>query len=121
MNICDFKRCSIWGYDKFITTTDLTLPTRRLIDQDKLKIHCRVWIEGEVKHKMGPGGASDVKEDRPTVQKVQLASELGQLLRSSEFADVALTTAKKSFMAHKAVLAGRNYNYFVSKFKSAIT
>jgi hypothetical protein len=108
MNVCEFKKCSVWGYDKFILTTDLTAPARRLIDEDTLKIHCRVWIEGEVKHKTGNGGVYStnlLQEDRLVKQKDFLSKDLGSLLRSTDFADVALTTVTKTFMAHKAVIA----------------
>ncbi|OXA43363.1 Speckle-type POZ protein B [Folsomia candida] len=111
MNVCEFKRCSVWGYDKFILTSDLLAPARRLIDEDTLKIHCRVWIEGEVKHKTGNGGAYSpnlIEEDRVVRQKDLLSKELSVLLQTTEFADVALTTKTRTFMAHKAVLAARS-------------
>jgi len=109
MNVCEFKKCSVWGYDKFILATDLAAPARRLVEDDTLKIHCRVWIEGDVKHKVGNGGAASnnlPEEDRTSRQKERLANEFGALRLSTQFADVALTTASKTFMAHKCVLAG---------------
>lgn len=112
MNVCEFKRGSVWGYDKFILSNDLAAPNRRLIEDDTLRIHCRVWIEGEVKHKTGNGGADSATvkaEERAVKQKEQLAKDLSMLLRSTDFTDVAITTASKSFMAHKSILAGNDY------------
>ncbi len=69
-----------------------------------------IFFSGEVKHKTGNGGAFTnlVEEDRLIRQKDKLSKDFSLLLRSTEFADVALTTGTKSFMAHKAVLGGNN-------------
>jgi len=113
MNVCEFKKCSVWGYDKFILASDLIAPSRRLVEDDQLKIHCRVWIEGELKHKTGNGGAASnnlPSEDRSLRQKDRICEELGSLRTTADFADVAVTTNKKTFMAHKAILAGNGFN-----------
>jgi hypothetical protein len=120
MNMCEFSKCSVWGYDKFILASDLNAPSRRLVDDDQVKIHCRVWIEGVLKHKTGNGGAASnnlQSEDRILREKDRICSEFGVLRLSSDFADVALTTATKTFMAHKAVLAGEEYLIGLSYFK----
>jgi hypothetical protein len=67
---------------------------------DTLKIHCRVWIENEVKEKTGNGVNADNVEE-----KEQCLKRYEELLQSSDFADVALNTGTKTFMAHKNVLS----------------
>jgi hypothetical protein len=74
MTVCEFKRYSVWGYDKFLASSDLVSPTRRLVDEDTLKIHCRIWIEGELKHKQGQGGAVPEKLTDDEVKKLRLTS-----------------------------------------------
>lgn len=109
MTVCEFKKYSVWGYDKFLQTQDLTSPSRRLIEDDTLKIHCRVWIEGDLRHRMGQGGAALDKDAEDVIKKRRfelLASNFQELLLDSRFADVALSTPTKTFMGHKAVLSG---------------
>lgn len=109
MNVCEFKKLSVWGYDKFILSTDLISPTRRLVEEDCLKVHCRVWIEGEVKHKICNGGAAKrslPEDEKAKKRKDRLASDFGKLFRDSLMTDIAVTTPRNTFMAHKAVLAG---------------
>lgn len=109
MNVCEFKKLSVWGYDKFILSTDLVSPARRLVEDDSLKIHCRVWIEGELKHKVSNGGTAKrslPEEEKAKRRKDRLANDFGKLFKDSVLTDIAVNTAKSTFMAHKAVLAG---------------
>jgi len=109
MSVCEFKKYSVWGYDKFLQTTELTNPTRHLIEDDTLKIHCRVWIEGEVRHKWGAGGAVLDKNSEEEVKRRRqhlLSDNFKYMLQDGLFADVALSTETKTFMAHKAILSG---------------
>lgn len=109
MNVCEFKKLSVWGYDKFILSTDLVSPSRRLVEEDCLKIHCRVWIEGDLKHKLLNGGAARKnlsEEEKVKRRKEKLATDFSKLLKDSVMTDVAITTSSNTFMAHKAVLSG---------------
>jgi len=112
MTVCEFKKYSVWGYDKFLQTSDLLAPSRRLVEEDTLKIHCRVWIEGDLKHKLGQGGASLESKELEDVNKRRrfelLSENMAALLGDTMFADVALSTETKTFMAHKAVLGARS-------------
>jgi len=111
MNVCEFKKLSVWGYDKFILSTDLVSPSRRLVEDDSLKIHCRVWIEGDLKHKVCNGGAAKKslpEEEKVKRRKERLANEFGKLFKDSVMTDIAVTTDNSAFMAHKAVLAARS-------------
>jgi len=117
MNVCEFKKCSVWGYDKFILSNDLLSPGRRLVEEDQLKIHCRVWIEGELKHKMGTHDKlTSMSETERTLKRKQLlADNLKSILESTNYADAALVVGANTFMAHKAILAGKfaNSPYFL--------
>lgn len=109
MNVCEFKKLSVWGYDKFILSTDLVSPARRLVEDDSLKIHCRVWIEGDLKHKVCNGGAAKrslPEDEKAKRRKDRLATDFGKIFRESILTDIAISTEKQTFMAHKAVLAG---------------
>jgi speckle-type POZ protein len=111
MNVCEFKRLSVWGYDKFITTTELFNPVRRLVEDDTVKIHCRVWIEGDLKHTMGLGGMAKETQSAEEVKLRRmdlLSQDMKSVLDSGDFADVALSTKTKTFLAHKSVLAARS-------------
>lgn len=119
MSVCEFKKFSVWGYDKFLLSNDITSPARRLVDNDTLKIHCRIWIEGDLKHYLGIGGAASETVTEEDVKKRRfklLSQNFGGLLQDTLFADVALSTETKTFMAHKAVLASRS-----SVFKAMLT
>lgn len=112
MTVCEFKRYSVWGYDKFLASSDLVSPTRRLVDEDTLKIHCRIWIEGELKHKLGQGGAVPEKLTDEEIKKQRLESlqdNFREVLSDNSFADVALSVEGKMFMAHKVILAGESF------------
>jgi len=120
MNVCEFKKLSVWGYDKFILSSDLTSASRRLVEDDSLKIHCRVWIEGELKHKLANGGAAKrslSEDEKVRKRKERLANDFGKMFKDSKMTDVAVTTAKSTFMAHKAILTGTyersNYHCFL--------
>ena len=109
MSVCEFKKFSVWGYDKFLQTTELVAPSRHLIEDDTLKIHCRVWIEGDLRHKTGAGGAVLDKNSEDEVKRRRhdlLSSNFHDLLYDQTFADVALTTESNTFMAHKSILSG---------------
>ena len=109
MNVCEFKKLSVWGYDKFILSTDLVSPSRRLVEDDALKIHCRVWIEGDLKHKICNGGAAKKslpEEEKVKRRKEKLSTDFGKLFKDSLMTDIAVTTDNTTFMAHKAILAG---------------
>jgi hypothetical protein len=120
MSVCEFKKFSVWGYDKFLLSNDVTSPTRRLIDNDTLKIHCRIWIEGDLKHNSGMGGAASetITEEDVKRRRFQLLSQnFGGMLHDNLFADIAISTGEsKTFMVHKAVLASRS-----SVFKAMLT
>jgi len=117
MPVCGFKKLCIWGFEKFMQTRELLAPSRRLIEEDTLKIHCRIWIEGELLHKVGTGGAIVDKSFEEEVKRRRhdlLSSNLQDLLYDTSFADVALSTQSRAFMAHKAILSGieiENNNY----------
>jgi hypothetical protein len=109
MSVCEFKKFSVWGYDKFLQTSELIAPSRHLIDDDALKIHCRVWIEGDLRHRVGAGGALIDKSSDEEIKRRRhdlLSSNLHDLLYDTSFADVALSTQTKTFMAHKSILGG---------------
>jgi len=109
MTVCEFKKFSVWGYDKFLQTSDITAPSRRLIEDDTLKIHCRVWIEGDLRHRVGQGGAALATDADEVIKRRRyelLANNFQELLGDTRFADVALSTPTKTFMAHKAILSG---------------
>jgi len=111
MNVCEFKKLSVWGYDKFILSTDLMSASRRLVEDDSLKIHCRVWIEGELKHKLANGGAakrSMSEDEKSKRRKERLANDFGKIFRETVMTDIAITTTKTTFMAHKAILTARS-------------
>lgn len=110
MNVCEFKKLSVWGYDKFILSNDLISPARRLVEDDSLKIHCRVWIEGDLKHKICNGGAAKrslPEDEKDRKRKDRLATDFGKLFKDSMMTDIAVTANDKVFMAHKSILAGK--------------
>jgi hypothetical protein len=48
-------------------------------------------------------------KERIVKEKEQCLKRFGELLQSTDFADVALNTRTKTFMAHKAVLSCNRY------------
>jgi len=110
MTVCEFKKYSVWGYDKFLQTHDLTSPSRRLVEDDMLKIHCRVWIEGDLRHRVGVGGhfVAVNMEDTNKRNNAELVSTFNDLLVDTKWADVAIITPSKTFMAHKVFLSARS-------------
>lgn len=97
-----------------MATSDLLTPGSRLFADDMLKVHCRIIIDGQVQHKTGQGGfasSSMLDEVKNVRQKIKMAQDFGTLYKSLEFADVTITTTTKTFMAHKAVLAGKTITH----------
>lgn len=56
MQPIQFVEKASWGYDKFIFSYDLNDPERNLLSEDTLRIHCRIMVEGGLRHVVEPGG-----------------------------------------------------------------
>lgn len=107
----EFKQLSTWDFEKFVPSTDFNSSARRTVENDCLKIRCRVWIEGEVTHETSNGGVANrlLEEERAKKRKYNLANDFGKLFRDSVMTDITVTTSGTTFMAHKAVPAGMVY------------
>lgn len=110
MSACDFMKSLEWGFNKVMLSTELVSPNLRLVQNNSLKIHCRVWIIGDVKHDICKSVGlkrKNLSEDENVKQhKEQLATDFGRIFKDSVMTDFSVITGNKTFMAHKAVLAG---------------
>lgn len=110
MSACDYMKSSEWGFHKIMLFSELVSPNLRLVQSNTLKIHCRVWIIGDIKHNICKSvdlKRKNLSEDgNVTRHKEQLANDFGRIFKDSVMTDFSIITGNKTFMAHKAVLAG---------------
>ncbi|ODN02519.1 Speckle-type POZ protein-like B [Orchesella cincta] len=95
--------------------SDILSPTRRLLEDDRLKIHCRISILGKPHHKNvihGIAKAVPAKvpsdDEKDKIRYRGLLSDLGKLFKEGNMTDIEISTAKTSFKAHKAILSARS-------------
>lgn len=107
-----FRKTFEWGNKKVLTTTTLTSPEHRFLEDNSLKIQCRIWLLRDESQKIYSGGAalrSLAEEKKSVVRKDLLSLNMGMALKNSLFTDIEIQTDEKVFQAHKAVLAGLLY------------
>ncbi|ODM93063.1 Speckle-type POZ protein [Orchesella cincta] len=118
---CEFTNgTSRWGYNKLLLYSDLMEPTRRLVVDDTIKIHCRVCVEGELTSKIAKGctvARAVSAEERKTLRKEQLVNDFGNLLKHSRMSDLTIISPQNVLHAHKALLAARS-SVFATMFAS---
>lgn len=107
-----FAKGSDFG-GKLILSTDLMSSSEQLADQNSIKVHCRIWIDGELKHKICPGGAGKSwlpEAEKKKKSKERLAQDFGRIFRESAMTDISITSSDDcSFLAHKVVLSGEYF------------
>ncbi|ODM90497.1 Mitochondrial ribonuclease P protein 1 [Orchesella cincta] len=110
-SVNDYYKSSAWGKDKFIPSSELVSPTRQLVYNNTLKIHCKVSIIGELKHVVKPTSSqlfvskSPEDEKRSKERNVRRANDFGTLLKNPIFTDCTVLTESKRFEVHKNILA----------------
>lgn len=99
--------------DKLIPSCDVISTSERVLTDNAINIHCKIWIDGEMTHSFTEGGFTAKKmcmNDRTNTQrKEELATDLGRIFNESVMSDLKISTTDSSFVAHKAVLAGNNF------------
>lgn len=110
--VLEFKKGSSWGA-KLIPSS----ATVSNLTDNAINLHCKIWIDGELKHNVTDGGITPKRkcmhlddEAKATQRKNELATDLGRILNESVMSDLKISTTNTCFLAHKAVLAGK---YFV--------
>lgn len=110
MNPCEFNKSSQWG-NKLISSTDLISPIQGFLSDDCIKVHCKIWIDGEVSHKLYNCGAVKTmpEVERMKKRKQELAKDFGRIFKDSVMSDITVSTTTHSFFAHKIVLSGEDF------------
>ncbi|CAL8114627.1 unnamed protein product [Orchesella dallaii] len=111
MNPVEFKQQTSCSFSKLMLMSELLHASKRLLENDTLNIHLRVWIEKGVKHQSQIGGnavlANDGEEGSYRGMKM-LSFQMGNLFNEKVMTDIKILTGTATFDAHKAVLAGRS-------------
>ncbi|CAL8120782.1 unnamed protein product [Orchesella dallaii] len=108
----EFKKAgNMWGTNKFISSSDLLIPSHKIVVEDAFKIHCEITIIGALKQKVINGGTAKCSppvEERDKKRMDRMAAELGKMFTDSIATDITVTTGKESFKAHKTILIARS-------------
>lgn len=91
-----------WGFKKFIRRDFLLDEANGLLPEDKLTIFCEVSV---VADSINTCGQSNIVQFK--VPECKLSEDLGNLFDNERFSDVTLAVGGKEFLAHKAILAGK--------------
>ncbi|CAL8114558.1 unnamed protein product [Orchesella dallaii] len=109
-SILEFEKEIACGYDNLLLSSELLNCSRRLTDDDTLRVHLRVWIVNGLKHKRNRAAAT--REDERKSQSYKgirmLAFDMGNLFKGSVMTDIKVRTDNGTFKAHKHVLAARS-------------
>ncbi|ODM96052.1 Speckle-type POZ protein [Orchesella cincta] len=117
MNAVEVMKNALWGWDKFISLGELHSPYRRLVVNDVLRIHCTVWIEGQITQSLTVKGrgVALTKEEKVLKNRTILAEEFGNMFKNSVGTDFEILVdtpggdqAVDVIRVHKAVLAARS-------------
>lgn len=106
-----FSKGSDFG-GKLILASDLMTSSEQLVENNSIKVHCRIWIDGELKHKICPGGAGNgwlTVAEKKKKSKERLAQDFGRIFRESVMTDISIATSDECFLAHKVVLSGEYF------------
>lgn len=113
--ICEFIKGSDLG-GKLIQSLDVNSPTERVLTDNAITIHCKIWIDGVLKHDVSNGGfaakrfCTKVMDEAKIHCKKELAADLGRIFSESLMSDLKISTADTCFPAHKAILAGEYFS-----------
>ncbi|ODN05562.1 Speckle-type POZ protein [Orchesella cincta] len=99
------------GFDTFISTSDLIDPSKRLIENDTIKIQCSLFIVDEMEQEVTNGGMGNcvpsVEEKNEEFMK-NFAKDFGKMFNESNGTDVIISTSKTTFKAHTFILKARS-------------
>lgn len=84
-------------YPQFIKKADILDANNGLLANDTFTIHCKVNILKQI--------STELKESE---NRLQVSTDLGQLLQSDEFSDVTLVSQGVEFPVHRNILAARS-------------
>ncbi|CAL8114621.1 unnamed protein product [Orchesella dallaii] len=111
MNPVEFKQQTSCSFSKLMLMSELLHASKRLLENDTLNIHLRVWIEKGVKHQSHIGGNAVLTNEGELGSyrgMKMLSFQMGNLFNKKVMTDIKILTGTATFDAHKAVLAGRS-------------
>lgn len=97
-----------WGFKKFIRRDFLLDEANGLLPEDKLTIFCEVSV---VADSVNISGQSNIIQFK--VPECKLSEDLGNLFDNERFSDVTLAVGGREFQAHKAILAGKQIDFYL--------
>lgn len=104
-----FTKTVEWRYRKAVPTAILYSPSRRLLENNSLRIQCQTRLIGNKQERVYSGGAavrSLAEEEKAVKKNHALALDMGKALKNSVFTDIEIQAVDGVFEAHRAVLAG---------------
>lgn len=91
-----------------ILTSDLNT------ENNCIDIHCKVSIDGDLRHTVYNGGVAKKFVDpvrKEKKRKEELSKDLGRIYYESVMTDLTILTSENRLSAHKAVLSGEYFLY----------
>lgn len=97
----------MWVYEKLINLYDLLEPSRGLLRDNVFKVHCRVWLEGCLRHEVKAGGSPGTVVPENEVEKlIELTRCLITMRKDELLSNFQISTPITSFKVHEAFLVG---------------